>query len=119
MDGFFKALDLRRNQAIVVILFLPAHIYYSQEFRTYSFSFLLAILLTAALFHYLSDPSPKQRWALAVACAALFGAQYVSLFYIGSVLFIGGVWISIKSTRRHLQVLLISVILSWRSILLI
>jgi len=77
----------------VLILFLPAHIYYSQELRTYSFSFLLAVLLTAALFHYLSDPSAKQRWALAATCAALFGTHYVSFFYILSVLFIGGVWI--------------------------
>ena len=44
----------------VLILLLPAHIYYSQELRTYSFSFLLAVFVTAALFHYLSNPSAIQ-----------------------------------------------------------
>jgi len=84
----------------VLILFLPAHIYYSQEFRTYSFSFLLAALLTAALFDYLSDPSAKQRWALAATCAALFGTHYISLFYVVSVLFIGGLWIALDWRTR-------------------
>lgn len=77
----------------VLILFLPAHIYYSHELRSYSLSFLLAGMLTAMLFRYLSDPSTKHRWILAAACAALFGTHYIGLFYVLTVLFIGAMWI--------------------------
>ena len=65
--------------AAILLLFLPSHIYYSQELRAYSLVFLIAMLSTAALLQYLEKPTARNRWMLACACSALIAVHYLSV----------------------------------------
>jgi len=91
--------DLTALAISILILFLPGHIYYSQEFRSYSLSFLLATLLTGLLFRYLDKPIASLRWGLALTSAALFATHYVSIFYIATILLIAAT--GVDSTWRE------------------
>jgi uncharacterized membrane protein len=66
----------------IFILFLPAHIYYSQELRSYGLTFLVTTVALGILFQFLKEPTVKSRWALAAANAVLFSTHYISIFYI-------------------------------------
>jgi uncharacterized membrane protein len=84
----------------VLIIFWPIHIYYSQELRSYSLSFLLATVATGTLFRYLEKPTGKWRWLLATTCAVLFATHYISIFYITTLLSVGFIGVSTVWRRK-------------------
>lgn len=89
----------------ILTLFLPSHIYYSQELRMYSLAFLAAVVATGTLFLYLENTTRRNTLALAAACGALFAIHYVSIFYIVTIYFLAVVGID-DSLRAKLKMAL-------------
>jgi uncharacterized membrane protein len=89
--------------AAMLILFLPVHIYYSQELRSYSLAFLFATVSLGSLLWYLEEPTVKHRWMLAITCAILFATHYAAIFYVITILFIAVIGIDGKWQRKAIK----------------
>ncbi|MEN8185361.1 MAG: glycosyltransferase family 39 protein, partial [Myxococcota bacterium] len=85
--------------AALLAAFLPAHVFHSQDLRSYTLCFLLATLVTWALLEHAARPSTARRWRLGLLCGLLFGTHYVGAFVVAAVL--PAMWLLLESGRRE------------------